>query len=232
MLLFFNENHGEGHHVLENEEFLHCTKVLRRQSGDIIHITDGKGIMAEVKISGIQKRSLDYDIIEETHVSQKGFQIHIAIAPTKQIERMEWFVEKSGELGVDEISFIQTRNSERTKLKLDRLEKKAISALKQSKGAWKTKLNPMMKFHDLLSADIAKDRFIAALDGKNHYLSDHLSTQSKVIILIGPEGDFSQDEILLADKEGFKTVTLGKKVLRTETAGLVAAQMVNTIHKY
>ena len=156
---------------LENEEHRHCIQVLRHKTGDVIHITDGKGQLCEVKITHTERNFTSFKIINTKKVSKKSFMTHIGIALTKQMERIEWFVEKVSEMGTDEISFITTENPERSILKTNRLEKKTISALKQSKGAWKTELNPLIPFSDFMESTIADQKFIAATKAENDFFT-------------------------------------------------------------
>lgn len=230
-MYFYQPELTSNQHSLENEEFQHCTKVLRKKEGDIIGIMDGKGTIATASISVINKRSLTFEVSSQEKIAKKPFSIHIAIAPTKSIDRMEWFVEKAGELGVDEITFLLTKNSERPRLKLDRLEKKAISALKQSKSGFLTKVNPLISFTNFLKVELSSHSKSIATVGENPYFSENIASDQSQVVLIGPEGDFTKNETLLAIDRGFSPISLGKNVLRTETAGIVAAQIINTINK-
>ncbi len=160
----------------------------------------------------------------------KTFQVHIAIAPTKNTDRIEWFVEKAVELGVDRISFILCSNSERKSLKSDRLERLAISAMKQSWQAWLPQLTPMLPFKDVL-ASAATQKFIAFVDIQNPiHLKAAARPGGEALVLIGPEGDFSQAELQNALDHGFQKVSLGSNRLRTETAGLAACHILNLIN--
>jgi len=231
-MYFYQPELASGQHVLENEEFQHCTKVLRRKEGDIIGIMDGKGTLATASISAINKRSLTFEVSDQEKMAKKPFSIHIAIAPTKSLDRMEWFVEKAGELGVDEITFLLTKNSERPRLKLDRLEKKAISALKQSKSGFLTKVHPLLSLTNFLKEDLSIYSKSIATVGDNPYFSESIVSNQSQLVLIGPEGDFTKNETSLAIDSGFSPISLGKNVLRTETAGIVASQIINTINKW
>ncbi len=218
---------------LKNEEHHHCSQVLRHQIGDIIHLTDGTGSLIEASITQIDKRSTSFKIIATTKKPGKPFYAHVAICPTKQMERMEWFVEKVTELGVDEISFLVSTNSERRIVKTDRLEKKMISAMKQSKSTWKVRINPIQNFRDFLdSTTDYPNKYIAFAEESSHYFGSLISPKERILIVIGPEGDFTPDEIKLAHEKGFSSVSLGRNILRTETAGIAAVQMINIANCY
>ncbi|OUT94097.1 MAG: hypothetical protein CBB92_13925 [Flammeovirgaceae bacterium TMED32] len=232
MHLFYQPDLHLGIHSLNEEESRHCLQVLRHQTGDQVHITNGKGLIAKVKIISTYRKECHFEIVSNDKITQKSFHQHLAIAPTKQTERMEWFVEKACELGVDEISFIRTKNTERSKLKLDRLEKKTISALKQSKGGFKTIIHPLVSFDTFMQHTREDPRYIATVQPELAHLTTYLIPQSRQIILIGPEGDFTSDELGKALEKGYQSVSLGEKILRTETAGIMSAIAVNLIHHY
>lgn len=232
MHLFYQSDLHLGTHSLNEEETRHCLQVLRHQIGDQVHITNGKGMIAKVQITSTHRKECHFEILSNERIVQKSFHQHLAIAPTKQTERMEWFVEKACELGVDEISFIKTKNTERSKLKLDRLEKKTISALKQSKGGFKTTINPLINFDTFMQNTQEDPRYIAAVQPGLPHLITCLMPQSRQIILIGPEGDFTSHELEKALEKGYQPMSLGEKILRTETAGIMSAIAVNLIHHY
>ncbi len=200
--------------------------------GDIIEIIDGKGNWYEAKISKAHEKRCEVKITNAKQVVERpNYSIHLAIAPTKNADRMEWMIEKCTEIGVDEISFLETRYSERKVQKLERLEKIAISAMKQSGQAFLPKLNEMQKISTFLQQPFADQKYIAHLEeGERKLLSKIAIPSSKYVILIGPEGDFSEDEIKLANKNGFLSVSLGSTRLRTETAGLVSCMTLNLIN--
>jgi len=214
---------------LENEEHHHCINVLRHKIGDNIHVTDGKGEIWLVNITEISKKSTVFTQIEKLPTNKKSYGIKICISPTKQIDRMEWFVEKACELGVDTIYFIQTKNSERNRLKLDRLERKTISALKQSKSGYKTELKELISFKEFLNNDFpGVQKFIAKVDESSEIINYELISKSdSFLFLIGPEGDFTEEEVSLAEKLGYDKISLGQSVLRTETAGIYVAGVIN-----
>lgn len=230
MIYFFQPQIKSGLLSLEDEEFQHCVKVLRKNTGDHIGIFDGVGGKYEVVITQVSKHSCDFQIVQEEQLPAKPFYNHIAIAPTKNTDRIEWFVEKACELGVDEITLLLTTNCERDKMKTDRLEKKAISALKQSKSGFLTRINELTKISSLLKTCDAEQKFIAFVADGLPYFSSLLQPNQKTITLIGPEGDFTKEEAEIATAAGFQKISLGKSVLRTETAGLMAAHFVNAVN--
>ena len=234
MPIFYCENITEDHFFLPEDESRHCVKVLRKKEGDIIHVTDGKGKLIEAIISSAHPKKTEcrFNRIIGQDI-KKPFYTHIAIAPTKNIDRIEWFVEKCCELGIDEISFLLCKHSERKVLKMDRLEKKAISALKQSGNYTKALLNEMIPINRFIANVKEQSRFIAFVDDENTNGLRQLAQPNKsYCILIGPEGDFSREELELALANSFQKISLGNSVLRTETAGLIACHSINFIHDY
>ena len=198
MHLFYHDLQNDSALRLENEEHRHCSQVLRHVVGDLVHVTDGMGKLAEVEITDVQRRFTAFKVVDVKEVPTKSFAVHIAISPTKQMDRMEWFVEIACEMGADDITFLQTKHSERPMIKLDRLEKKTISALKQSKSAWKTCLHPMVGFKGFLERDDSAHKYIAAVDANSKYLAQTIEPGTTYTVLIGPEGDFTQQEVNLA----------------------------------
>jgi 16S rRNA (uracil1498-N3)-methyltransferase len=230
MTVFYEKGISEGVTHLSKEESHHCIAVLRKRTGDEILVVDGAGVKYVCQITNASKSACEFRMLSKISQPSKSYGIHLAIAPTKNMDRMEWLVEKCAELGVDEISFIETQHAERRILKTDRLEKKAISALKQSKGFWRLKINPLIPFDDFLEKDAAC-KLIAYVEDDLPYLSKIAQPKEKVIILIGPEGDFSQTEVEKAIKYGYKKVSLGPQTLRTETAGLIACSFVHFLNQ-
>jgi 16S rRNA (uracil1498-N3)-methyltransferase len=230
MQVFYHSAISAGENHLDAEESRHCVKVLRKQAGDTIHLTDGQGSFYTGRILKADPRQCTFEIIEQVKEAQKNYHIHIAIAPTKNLDRTEWFVEKAVELGVDEISFVICDNSERKDLKLDRLERKAISAMKQSLKATLPTLHEAVRFPQFLEKSSAVDeKYIAYVDLENASppLKSLLQPKRRYCVLVGPEGDFSREEIALALQKGFQPVSLGQSRLRTETAGIAACVMLN-----
>lgn len=229
--LFYQPGIQYGSHFLDPEESRHATKVLRKKVGDIIHITDGKGLLYSCKITDAKPDRCGFVIESSEQQKQKSFTIHIAIAPTKNADRIEWFVEKAIEIGVDEISFLECDNSERTTIKIERLEKLAVSAMKQSLKLTLPKIHSIKRLQEFISEPNSSKKFVAYVDLAN---PDELSRVAKpkenYLVLVGPEGDFSPAELDLAIKNGFKKVALGSSRLRTETAGIVACHTLNLIN--
>ncbi|MBC7695164.1 MAG: 16S rRNA (uracil(1498)-N(3))-methyltransferase [Burkholderiales bacterium] len=208
--------------ILNEEESLHCVKVLRHKVGDTIRVIDGKGTIAIGKIEAAHAKQCAVSLIEKEVVKpSRNYFLHVAIAPTKNIERIEWFVEKAVEIGIDEISFIKCANSERTVIKDDRLKKVAEAAVKQSQQAYIPKLNSLITFKEFVKINISDIKMIAHCEKENKQpLKQHINIQKTFCMLIGPEGDFTKDEISLALSSGYIPVSLGESRLRTETAGL------------
>ena len=217
---------------LPTEEAMHATRVLRLKAGDEIFLMDGVGNYYRAQITIAATHHCYYEILE--HLPQepewKGH-LHLAIAPTKMMDRMEWLVEKATEIGVDEISFLNCKFSERKLLKLPRLEKIVISAVKQSHKAWNPVLHEMVSFKDFIRQPREGGKFIAHCYDQipRTYLFDELrksSAPEELTVMIGPEGDFSIDEVKDAVEAGYQSVHLGTSRLRTETAVLSAVMMM------
>ena len=231
MQLFYCPQILRKDYFLLDEEARHCYKVLRKRAGEVIQITDGQGTFYDGKLTSLSSQKCEFEIINAKSVKKPSFNIHIAIAPTKNIDRTEWFVEKSVEVGIDEISFLQTSYSERKKINTERIRKKTISAIKQSKRACLPKINELQKLTDLLKHPLPEQKFLAHLESDSTpYLMESASKSSHYLVLIGPEGGFSEEEILLVKKNDFQLVKLGDHRLRTETAALVACTTLNMIN--
>ncbi|MFZ9046635.1 MAG: RsmE family RNA methyltransferase [Cyclobacteriaceae bacterium] len=230
MHLFYNPDLSKKTVELSNEEYRHCVKVLRHLEGDTIHITNGNGKIIEARIDKIDKGILSASKQSEKLISTPSYTTNLFIAPTKQMDRMEWMVEKCCEIGVTSITFIKTKNTERSHIKIDRLLKKSLSALKQSKNGWMTQIYEMVEMKAALSTSTSEIKLIAALKtGLNHIVAS-VRANRDVDIFIGPEGDFTDQEVAFAIKKGAKEVSLGKGVLRTETAGFFSCAAVNLIN--
>ena len=216
-------------HVLPEEESQHAVKVLRLQVGEEITLVDGTGGYYKAKITNPHPKHCSFEITETIlEYGKRDFHLHIAIAPTKNIERLEWFIEKATEIGIDEITPIICRFSERKVIKAERLEKIIVSAAKQSLKAYFPKLNPLCSFDELLKNQYASQKFIAhCYDEDKRLLQTEIQKSNDVLILIGPEGDFSKEEVQKALSAGFIPVSLGNSRLRTETAGVVACHTVS-----
>ena len=232
MIYFYQPKIKEGASELPDVEHQHCSRVLRKAAGDEVGIFDGAGGIYKVQLTEVSKKRTRFEVVESHQLKPKSFYNHIAIAPTKNMDRMEWFVEKACELGVDEISFLWTKNSERSKLRIDRLEKKAVSALKQSRSGFLTKINELKKFPEFISTAHTKAKYIAVVEQGLPYFGTMLAKNTNILTLIGPEGDFTPEETEEAQNVGFQKISLGSSVLRTETAGLMASHFVNMINGY
>ncbi|MEQ9660273.1 16S rRNA (uracil(1498)-N(3))-methyltransferase [Fulvivirga sp.] len=231
MHLFYEPNVSGDQFILNEEESRHCIKVLRKKAEDNITIIDGKGNFITAQILDAHPKKCQVKVIETQAENPRKFYIHIAIAPTKNVDRIEWFIEKSVEIGIDEISFINCQNSERRLIKMDRIEKKAISAMKQSLKATMPKLNDIQSFKDFINTENNSDKFIGFVDMDNpHHLVHKAQKSSKYLMLIGPEGDFTLEEVALALNNGFQKISLGQSRLRTETAGISACCLFNMIN--
>jgi 16S rRNA (uracil1498-N3)-methyltransferase len=219
--------------VLSEEESQHAVKVLRMQTGDVMALVDGVGGYYKAQITNPHPKHCRFEIIETfSNFGKRDYKLHIAIAPTKNIERLEWFVEKATEIGIDEITPIICRFSERKIVKEERLEKIIVSATKQSIKAYFPKLNPLCAFDELFKNNQVSQKFIAhCYDDDKKLLQNEIKKSSDVLILIGPEGDFSKEEVQKAISWGFVPVSLGNSRLRTETAGMVACHTVAIINQ-
>ena len=211
-------------HILPEEESQHAVKVLRLQVGDAIEVVDGVGGFYKATITNPHPKHCGFKITDTVlEHGKRDYKLHIAIAPTKNIERLEWFIEKATEIGIDEITPIVCRYSERKIIKAERLEKIIVSAAKQSVKAYFPTLNPLCTFDELIKKHQASKKFIAhCYEEDKRLLQTECSNSTDVLILIGPEGDFSKEEVQKALSAGFAPVSLGNSRLRTETAGVVA----------
>lgn len=226
MTIFYQENIDDL--KLSEAEAHHAVKVLRKKVGDKIQLVNGKGVLVDAEITVADKKNCEYKIIQSTQFEESKPKIHIAIAPTKNMDRYEWFAEKAVEIGVSEITPILTENSERKKLKLDRLQNILISGMKQSKNYFLPKLNELTSFPDFINSVQETQKYIAHCETEeNQHLIKLLNTSQDILVMIGPEGDFSHEEIQLAIKSRFKECSLGNSRLRTETAGVVACEICN-----
>jgi 16S rRNA (uracil1498-N3)-methyltransferase len=214
-------------------ESKHIVRVLRKKERDILHITNGFGFLFEAKITVASDKKCMAEIISvEEKPKPWQYYLHIAIAPTKLNDRMEWFLEKATEIGIDEITPIFCSNSERRNIKLDRFEKIIQSAMKQSLKFTLPKINEPVKFTDFINQDFNGTICIAHCeDQQKNTLKSIVNPSEKITILIGPEGDFSSAEIKKALDKKFIPISLGESRLRTETAGLVAVNLVSFINQ-
>ena len=235
MQLFYAPEITLPRYTLSEEESKHCVRVLRMEPGDELHITDGRGTMHRCKVVDANAKRCVVEVVESEHEYQKmDYELTVAIAPTKIIDRFEWFLEKSTEVGISEIYPIECDHSERRQLKLDREQKVVTSAVKQSLKAYHPVLHPLTSVRDVVTMPFEGAKFIAHCNselGEREYLGRLLKKGEKTLILIGPEGDFSPEEITFALQNGFKAISLGRERLRTETAAVVATVVTSTINK-
>jgi 16S rRNA (uracil1498-N3)-methyltransferase len=216
---------------LSPEESRHIVKVLRKKEGDTLHVTNGKGYLFTVEITLADPRGCRGRIVGTEKKIASRFSLHLAVAPTKRLERYQWFLEKATEIGVHEITPLICQRSERQKAPADRLQRVMQEAMKQSLRTYLPRLNPEMRFADFLSQQHPSMRFIAHCEEDEKMdLKRRVAPDKDVVVLIGPEGDFTREEIQAAYGKGFLPVSLGESRLRTETAALVACATVNLIN--
>lgn len=233
MHLFYTPDLSAKIYTLNESESKHCIKVLRLSVNDKIQLIDGKGGFYTAQITDANPKRCSVKIIkEETEFGKRNHYLHIAIAPTKNNDRFEWFLEKATEIGIDEITPIICEHSERKVIKPDRLEKIMISAVKQSIKAYKPKLNKITTYKDFMASEFQGDKFIAHCEeNEKTALKSACKKGNNVLILIGPEGDFDPEEIILAKKNHFQEISLGESRLRTETAGVIACHTINLLNE-
>lgn len=218
---------------LPEEEAGHCIRVLRLGEGSEILLTDGQGSFYKAAISRAHPKHCEVSILETWQQSALwNFQLHIAVAPTKNMDRMEWFAEKATEIGINAVTCLNCRFSERRDIKPARLEKIMVSAMKQSQKATLPQLAGMTDFKSFVGQSFEGRKFIAHCeDGQKTLLKQTYKPGENALILIGPEGDFSPEEIALALKNGFEPISLGDSRLRTETAALVACHTIHVLNQ-
>ena len=218
--------------ALPDDEAAHALRVLRLTEGDEIFLMDGKGSFYRAAITEATKKRCGYQIVETLpQTSQWKGHLHLAMAPTKNIDRTEWFAEKATEIGFDELTFLDCQFSERRVVKDERIEKILVSAMKQSRKAYLPQLNSMIPFCDFIKRPFAGQKFIChCYDDHLPLLKDLLVSGEDAVVMIGPEGDFSIEEVKAAEAAGFQSVSLGKSRLRTETAALVAVHLMNLVN--
>ena len=229
-MLFYQPDIDLGLLYLSEDESRHVVRVLRSENGDELDLTNGKGGFFKIRITKADPHKCLFEIVERKNIPKRSYSIHIAIAPTKNADRMEWFVEKAVELGIDKISFMLCKTSERKSINMERVEKIAISAMKQSGQCWLPELTAMRPFKELLTT-VCSEKFIAYVDQSNpHHLKSLAISSQDYLVLIGPEGDFSKEELQSAEKTGFLKVSLGSNRLRTETAGVATCHILNLVN--
>jgi 16S rRNA (uracil1498-N3)-methyltransferase len=219
---------------LPADEAVHAARVLRLTTGDEVMLLDGCGTFYRAEVTTVNPRRCQYRIVE-TLPQQPAWtgHLHLAIAPTKMMERMEWLAEKATEIGFDELSLIDCRFSERHVVKTERIERIVAAAMKQSRKAWKPKVNGMVTLQQFIGQHASGHRYIAHCYDEvprtslfNELMKAPATASEETVVLIGPEGDFAIDEVRQAIAAGFTSVDLGRSRLRTETAGLAAVIMM------
>lgn len=217
---------------LPEEEAGHCVRVLRLSEGDEIRLTDGKGFFHRAVIRRAHPKHCEVELLESwQQPALWPFRLHIAVAPTKNMDRMEWFAEKATEIGIDEITCLNCRFSERREIKTARLEKILVSAMKQSLKATLPRLTGMTDFKTFVARPFEGRKFIAHCEeGEKASLKSSYRPGENALILIGPEGDFSPEEIAWALASGFEPISLGESRLRTETAALAACHTIHVLN--
>jgi 16S rRNA (uracil1498-N3)-methyltransferase len=236
MNIFYTQKIHGSSGILNETESHHCTKVLRMEVGDPLILVDGQGGFYEGNISIADQKACVIEITKShPDYGKRSYKIHVAIAPTKNIERFEWFLEKATEIGIDEITPLICKHSERKVLREDRLEKVILSAMKQSIKAYLPVLHELTQFEKFVSLNFTGNKLIAhCRDEERHELIQMHPTETLFTVLIGPEGDFSENEIQMAITNGFLPTSLGVSRLRTETAGIAVCQIIQdliAIHK-
>lgn len=238
MNLFYTPDISDDSYTLSEDESRHCIRVLRLKKSDTIHLIDGKGGFYTAEITDDKPKKCLVKIVEaKKEYGKRDVYLHLAVAPTKNTERFEWFLEKATEIGINEITPIDCRHSERSVVKTERLTKVIVAAMKQSLKAYLPKLNETIPYADFIKKQFEGRKFIAHC---NHlstsrfsvpHLKEIYSKNHNALILIGPEGDFSKEEVEAAMKNNFQEISLGSSRLRTETAAVVACSTIGIINE-
>lgn len=219
------------HDIIElaADESLHCARVLRLKPGDEVGLTDGRGTLCRAILTDVSAKSTSASVIFRETAAPKPYRLHMAVAPTKSIDRFEWFIEKAVECGIDEITPVFCARSERTSVKPERLKKLVLAAMKQAQRVYLPTINDGIKFKDFLTRYNTFDLSLIAHCGEVSIpsLKEIYKPHSSTLVLIGPEGDFSEKEVAMAHEKGFAAISLGRYRLRTETAALVACMQIN-----
>ena len=233
MQIFYTPDISGNQYIFSQDESKHIVKVLRLKNGDTIYQTDGRGTLYTSEITDASPKSCEVKLVnKKSRAKERGFYLHIAIAPTKNIKRFEWFLEKATEIGVDEITPLYCRYSERDHIRHDRLERVITSAMKQSLKLYHPKLNELTDYTDFINHETSASTFIALCDAQpKQHLKNALKMNRDVVIVVGPEGDFSTEEKQMSKDQGYEAVSISSSRLRTETAGVVACSIVNTMNE-
>ena len=233
MHIFYTPDLSGTTYTLDETESKHCVRVLRLEKGDKITLVDGRGGFFKAEIDDPNPKRCAVKVVNsELNYGLRNFGVHVAIAPTKNIERIEWFLEKATEIGITRVTPLLCHHSERKEIKHDRLEKVMVSAMKQSLKAYLPQLDELTKFSAFMKQPFEGQKFIAHCEEQHRELLKNAMTKGgNYLILIGPEGDFSPEEIRMAIEAGFVPVSLGDSRLRTETAGVVACHTFNLLNE-
>ena len=233
MQLFYNSeiNINDDDLIMSDSEHHHLTKVLRKKTGDKVYLTNGNGYLFEAILNYIGEKSTQLKIINSKKESSMDYSLHIAIAPTKKIDRFEWFLEKAIEIGVSSITPLTCKYNERKSLNYTRLNKITVAAMKQSLQTYFPKIEPIVSIKEFIESNQCKQKYIAhCKNSKKVHLSKIIKRKTNSSIIIGPEGGFTDDEISLAMDYNFIPVSLGNNRLRTETAGIVCCQTFSDVN--
>lgn len=234
MQLFYASDITLPEYTLSEEESRHAVKVLRLKVGDSLHITDGRGNLHRCQVISDSAKHCTVRVVESiSEFEKRGYSLTMAVAPTKNIDRFEWFLEKATEIGVDRFVALETEHSERRVIKYEREMKVITAAVKQSLKAYHPALDDMTPFRKFVTAELAGRKFIAHCGEavkEKRYLASTLAAGEDAVVLIGPEGDFSAEEVRLAVENGFEEITLGNQRFRTETAAVMAVAMVDIVN--
>lgn len=233
MTLFYTPDVSGEYYTLSSEESKHCVRVLRMTVGESVVLVDGRGNWYEGEIDRAEAKGCVVRILKKTEgYGRRPFRLHLAVAPTKNIDRTEWMLEKCTEMGVDAITLLDAEHSERKVVKEERLEKVLVAAMKQSLKAYLPELGQMVGFREFVASCTEEQKFIAhCREGEKVRLDEAYVPGKDVVILIGPEGDFSAEEVAWAEQHGFRAISLGNSRLRTETAGIVACHSIDFMNK-
>lgn len=235
MQLFYAPDITIPSYTLSEEESKHCVRVLRLGAGDRLRLTDGRGNLYIAEVTDPDPRRCTVAVCRTLAAYEKrDYELAIAVAPTKNSDRFEWFLEKATEVGIDRIIPLECDHSERRTINMTRSEKVVVSAVKQSLKAYVPQLDPMTRFREVVAMPFEGTKLIAHCDkarGVRRFVGEEIEKNGRTLILIGPEGDFSPEEITFAVENGFKEISLGASRLRTETAALAAVVMVSFINQ-
>ncbi len=231
MQLYFAKDISSTDVILDKEESHHVVQVVRKKIGDEVLLTDGKGSISKAQITLANPKQCELKITENVPVYHHPYYLHIAIAPTKNIDRLEWFIEKAVEIGINEISPVICRRSERKIINTERLSKLMIAAAKQSVKPLFPVLNDLRSFNEVVLNATETQKYIALCDEGLPLIKNIYTCPDSVLIMIGPEGDFHDDELAFSLGNHFKGISLGDYRLRTETAALVACNTISLLNQ-